>query len=356
MPAKRANHVQTGRVLVFLGLTFALSWGFDWLLVRTAGAKLFRGLAMSPWGMLVPAFAAMVLRMFFFRQSPIHVQRNRDATRWIFYSFLMVTIVYGGVQLAAAWHGKHTALFQGLGALVFTLWTLVLLCVRAYCNVSSLKQKGLAIDNKAVCFRFIAAAVLLLLLQAGANLALGLATWAPRAQRVYGLPATGGLYVPALLFLFVPVTVIGIPLSGLAGLFGEEYGWRGFLLSALQPVGKLRAAALIGCIWGLWHLPVILRGMHTYPPTLLGFIAACMFFLLWGVIQCYAVLKTGSILLAAFLHGVVNSVHGFLTTYVIAVPNKLLSFGLGIYGIACLAVVVLFILRDPLWTEREDVQ
>jgi hypothetical protein len=29
--------------------------------------------------------------------------------------------------------------------------------------------------------------------------------------------------------------------------------------------------------------------------------------------------------------------------------NKVLSFGLGVYGLACLAVVVLFVLRDSIW-------
>ena len=74
-----------------------------------------------------------------------------------------------------------------------------------------------------------------------------------------------------------------------------------------------------------------------------------MFFVLWGFVQSYAVLKTGSIWVAAFLHGVVNSVYAFMLGYVVRPEDKVLSFGLGLYGLACLAVVVLFVLRDSIW-------
>ena len=38
--------------------------------------------------------------------------------------------------------------------------------------------------------------------------------------------------------------------------FGEEYGWRGFLLPALAArFGQLKAALLVGLIWAAYHLP-----------------------------------------------------------------------------------------------------
>jgi hypothetical protein len=69
-----------------------------------------------------------------------------------------------------------------------------------------------------------------------------------------------------------------------------------------------------------------------------------------------AVLKTGSIWAAAFLHGVVNAVYGFTVDYVVRPDDSVLSFGLGVYGLACLAIVVLWMLRDPVWSvDRGDV-
>jgi membrane protease YdiL (CAAX protease family) len=73
------------------------------------------------------------------------------------------------------------------------------------------------------------------------------------------------------------------------------------------------------------------------------------FFLLWGFVQSYVVLKSGSIWVAAFIHGLVNSLYAFQINYLVRPENALLSFGLGIYGLAILSVIVLLILRDPVW-------
>jgi len=145
------------------------------------------------------------------------------------------------------------------------------------------------------------------------------------------------------------LAVTGVPLSGLAVVFGEEYGWRGFLQDELVKLGKRRGVLVVGLVWGLWHFPVILSGVHTYPPTSLGLGLGLVFFVLWGFVQSYAVLKARGIWVAAFLHGVVNSVYAFMLGYVVHPDDKVLSFGLGVYGLACLAVVVLFVLRDPIW-------
>lgn len=42
--------------------------------------------------------------------------------------------------------------------------------------------------------------------------------------------------------------------------FGEEIGWRGWLLPALRPMGIWPALLLSGAIWGIWHAPLILLG------------------------------------------------------------------------------------------------
>jgi len=38
-------------------------------------------------------------------------------------------------------------------------------------------------------------------------------------------------------------------------VFGEEYGWRGYLLPKLLPLGERRASLIVGVVWGLWHFP-----------------------------------------------------------------------------------------------------
>lgn len=60
----------------------------------------------------------------------------------------------------------------------------------------------------------------------------------------------GGLLLVAV--LVVPESLLGV---------GEEYGWRGYLLPRLLPLGEGRATLLLGIIWGLWHLPFVVSGV-----------------------------------------------------------------------------------------------
>ena len=56
-----------------------------------------------------------------------------------------------------------------------------------------------------------------------------------------------------------------IPIGGLFNAllaFGEEVGWRGWLLPALRPLGVWPALLTSGAIWGLWHSPLILLGYN----------------------------------------------------------------------------------------------
>ncbi len=55
---------------------------------------------------------------------------------------------------------------------------------------------------------------------------------------------------PWVIVNFVVVLLIGGPL-------GEELGWRGFALPALQGrYGELSSGLMLGAIWALWHLPL----------------------------------------------------------------------------------------------------
>ena len=57
--------------------------------------------------------------------------------------------------------------------------------------------------------------------------------------------------------------IAGATINAIAA-FGEETGWRGFLLKNLRDMRFFKAALIIGFIWGIWHAPLILMG-HNYP-------------------------------------------------------------------------------------------
>ena len=52
--------------------------------------------------------------------------------------------------------------------------------------------------------------------------------------------------------------------------FGEEVGWRGWLLTSLRPLGTWPALIIVGVIWGLWHAPLILLGYNFARPDITG--------------------------------------------------------------------------------------
>ena len=337
------------RILIFCLLVFGLSWGFDWIVIHFTGADVYGNLGMNPWGMLVPAFVALILQIFFFKDSKIYYRVYKEKPRWILFAFLLLTIFYGILVIIAAAQPESKRIFQGVGSLLFTLWTLLIFFINGQSKQGAFERAGLGLSNVKTGQLFIGGIVFFFIVQAGLNLLFDFGDFAGMARRIYGLPIPSVIYIPALLVMFIGVTVIGVPLSGLAAVFGEEYGWRGFLQSELIHLGKIKAVLLIGIIWGIWHFPVILRGVHTYPPTFWGLLLGLIFFILWGMVQGYAVIKTGSIWIAAFMHGVVNSVYSFMLVYVVKPDDKVFSFGLGIYGLICLLMIVAFIIREPIW-------
>jgi hypothetical protein len=61
------------------------------------------------------------------------------------------------------------------------------------------------------------------------------------------------------------------------------------------------------------------------------------------------VLKSGSVLLAAFLHAVGNVIMSPIVSMGFMPYDRAFNFFNGIYGITMLAVIAFFILRDPIW-------
>ena len=102
------------------------------------------------------------------------------------------------------------------------------------------------------------------------------------------------------------VGMLAAPLLNFPPSFGEEVGWRGYLLPQLLPLGRWRALVLSGLIWGAWHAPIIVLG-HNYPGhPLLGpwmMLGMCV---LLGVLFGALRLFTGSVLPAAVAHGTLN--------------------------------------------------
>ena len=95
--------------------------------------------------------------------------------------------------------------------------------------------------------------------------------------------------------------------------FGEEWGWRGYLLPKVSKLLPTVPTLLItGIIWGLWHAPLTIIG-HNYGLDYWGFpftgiAMMCLFCITLGIFLSFVTLKTGSCIPAVIGHGAVNGI------------------------------------------------
>ncbi len=141
---------------------------------------------------------------------------------------------------------------------------------------------------------------------------LGLAKPEWRLEQFRSLLATSGadmsaLPPPALLLplLFFSSLIIGPVFNGIFG-FGEELGWRGYLLPKLMPLGKFKAYLMVGVVWGLWHAPLLAVGFNYPDHPILGILMMTGMTTALGIYINELSLRHRSSILAGWMHGAVN--------------------------------------------------
>ena len=128
--------------------------------------------------------------------------------------------------------------------------------------------------------------------------------------------ATTSIFV---VIIYPLITVVyGVVLSFAA--FGEEFGWRGYMMPKLiELMGMPKAIIIGGIIWGLWHAPLTCVGHNfgmDYPGfPYFGIILMCLFCTALGTVLIYVTIKTNSIWPAAFMHAVNNSMPSALVLF-----------------------------------------
>lgn len=111
-----------------------------------------------------------------------------------------------------------------------------------------------------------------------------------------------------------PLVVVAVAL--VVNGIGEELGWRGFLVDRLAPrLGLLRTAAVVGVVWGVWHLPLFwvvasFRGLGVG-----GVLGWCLGLLAGSLVLARLYLGAGrSVLLVAVWHTAFNLTSGTAAT------------------------------------------
>jgi uncharacterized protein len=139
--------------------------------------------------------------------------------------------------------------------------------------------------------------------------------------------------------LLAILTFAGVPIST-ALAFGEEFGWRGYLLPKLLPLGEVKAAVIVGLIWGPWHLPVLIAGLN-YPGELIIAVLAVFFLsaMLLSLLHTRFYVASGySLIAVSLLHGSLNAFGDRLTDQGHLSGNPLIVSSGGVIASALIAV------------------
>jgi membrane protease YdiL (CAAX protease family) len=159
-------------------------------------------------------------------------------------------------------------------------------------------------------------------------------TWARDA----GLLGTWKDTAPGTFFIVqIGAALAGGVTLGLLLSFGEEFGWRAYLLPKLMPLGGRKAILLVGLIHGIWHWPFILMGYEYgfgyWGEPVVGPLLFLVFTICLSVFLAWVTLRSGSVWPAALGHGAINASPMLMFYFLMGDMNPLVGpLPIGIVG------------------------
>jgi membrane protease YdiL (CAAX protease family) len=134
--------------------------------------------------------------------------------------------------------------------------------------------------------------------------------------------------------------------------FGEEFGWRAYLLQKLALLGPRKAVLVLGVIWGVWHWPLTAQGHNyglNYPGApWLGMLVMVVFTTGFGIILSWMALRAGSVWPAVIGHAIANGVGAIGMLWVVGSPNLLIGpYPPGLLGGSVITLIAAILLLWP---------
>lgn len=151
-----------------------------------------------------------------------------------------------------------------------------------------------------------------------------------------------------------------VAVAAIPGLFTaiEELGWRGYLAPKVYGLGlnAFAAHAIVGLIWGGWHIPYFSvfwgHAMEQLPRfVLFFFLGAITHSIVYGEIR----MQTGSVWPAFLMHAVSNAVNNTLLAggFVAIASDKMLVASPGIEGLLGILFFAVSGVALHLWRNKE---
>jgi membrane protease YdiL (CAAX protease family) len=171
-------------------------------------------------------------------------------------------------------------------------------------------------------------------------------------QQIAASPTLSSLSPWMVIIIQLVAGVMIAPILNSIATFGEEFGWRAYLLPKLMPLGGRKAMLLIGLIWGVWHWPVIFMGYEygfKYPGH--PWVGPLLF--IWvtfglGIFLGWLTLRSQSVWPAVIGHAAINGIAGAAVLVTTGQPNTLLGpLPVGIIGSLGFALVAIAIFVSP---------
>lgn len=163
--------------------------------------------------------------------------------------------------------------------------------------------------------------------------------------------------IQANAYITILVGIFLGPLLNIITCFGEEWGWRGYLLPKMKEHFSVLPMLLInGIIWGLWHAPLTMLG-HNYGTgypgfPYLGILAMCIFCIVNGTLLSFLSWKTQSCWPAVLAHGSLNGFAGVAVYFTIGTASPFIGpLPTGIIGGS--ALIMTAIVLVILWIKKE---
>jgi uncharacterized protein len=135
--------------------------------------------------------------------------------------------------------------------------------------------------------------------------------------------------------------------------FGEEYGWRGFLVPQLAPLGGLRISVFVAFLCAVWHVPPIFLYGFDYPAHQFAALGIFLAFAVpFTVLQTWLRAATRGLAAPVAAHATLNLLAGIVYAN-FSRANWTLAGPMGLLGTLPFAVgAIVIVVTGRLWWEH----